>query len=703
VGFIPYSNTKISTDKPFGHLISCAYFAAVSTFIQKYQDGHLWYSMPRGFRAFSYQAFSIVSRLDGGEQVYFPRPNSWQYLGLYSSFCSANSLPCADPSDYYGELISTINGMPVLDYLVQAGRKSALFMDPSIAFNDVVAENQVGLGDLDADEWLDVTFTSNTSTVVRFYTSFRVSNALADTAAVITANTRTHSSSKRDDLNEDSITALERQLLARYDAHFSAHSPLTLRRESGESNPLVNSALKGYKRLKSSVELSSSSRSELPLSMRERQYRLAEATLLALEDGAHKASRVKSSQRESSLKVRRTATGTSLPVLTGGPGEITEYTALSAAQGFLWSYKNTTVIRLTTLAPFEFEDVQRLFSDAVNNRSSRGLDNNLIIDTTGNPGGYLCLLQTLLSYMIPAWSDHSFTSADSLHGLIDIRKSSYMDDLNHITGVTGSVVDPATGTPMAASGGFYNTTVSKTFPYAGHSSATGSYTKKFYGYYCGDSYWMPAATSWFDKILIVTDGRCSSSCAVLTAQLRHHNRIRIMTYGGIWGRDMDTSAIVGGQVQSWAGVVDSRIAWAKAHPTTADSSFTLKQFYHRGEDTPRQFQRVPADYLLPYWAPSFVIPNSLAETNDEEKAILAHLYESALAALDDMPSGLVSAITPIAPVADPVADPPVAAPQYVGTPTAETVSPVDSNQPTGTGYKTLPSFLFVVSLIALFF
>lgn len=135
-------------------------------------------------------------------------------------------------------------------------------------------------------------------------------------------------------------------------------------------------------------------------------------------------------------------------------------------------------------------------------------------------------------------------------------------------------------------------------------------------------------TDWvFKKVLVVTDGLCGSTCAVVSTHLADLDHVDTLVVGGINGQKQQYFSFPGGQVMGYSvllqyaqalGLITSPLM-PRAFPNGAQQSFTFLEIYpwtilnaeqvpkqQAGADprltTPLEFIFDPADFRLPIWS-----------------------------------------------------------------------------------------------------
>jgi hypothetical protein len=674
------------------NLPSSLLFPDINQLFASFLDAHLIYSMPTGYSLFSVRRpFRITSSLDSnGNQIFVAAATSHMTSGTYSALCGNAGLTCTSADTVIGQEVTHIDGVAIKSYVGAQYAKLGLYIDPGVQFNSFTSGFGFSYMPLslmrlpDSDTY---TVTLKSGTTYTFYnwglywiedSNGDLEPALSTTAQLQALNIR--SAKREQNLSSESKNAqLDSALLSKFERFFKDHPVSSLRRDAKNEADMdrLNMALDAMERVRARVvsttsSSSSTSRNPVPLPILFQQ-RMEDSEILNTlihswnQDETPTVVRSATTAKSSSriVKIHKNnkkdvvTSSQEVPLLTGNPNLFTARQSADGGAIQYLSYNGTTVVRLASFSAtsrtsggsISFVPMQNVLRTAVNNRNNAGLGSNLILDVSGNGGGYICLAQSFMAFLASNWESHQYPSSvasDTLFMPYDVRKSTYNNDL-----FEAGFMDPTTDERSPVNGAilgenFYNNGVQKTF-----GSVTGDYSQQFVWTDCSSSSWMDA-TQWFDKILIITDGTCGSACSLFTSGLRQSDKVRMMSYGGFWGDDLDTSSFAGGNVENWDDTVTrlgvSAPSWLKRDPTTADSTFNYREMFLKNGTTPRQFVRIPADYIVPNWdaldVSRFTTVSFLSST---QKQSLADLYSSALVALEDMPSNLLGVGSPSTP------------------------------------------------------
>lgn len=613
------------------------------------QDAHTIYAIPAGYRAFAtIRPFSIVSRLVNGTQRYYSAA-SLMSPDLYMSLCGCDT----DLNSFYGRQILYIDNEPVDQYLQTMGKAYGLYLDAGAQVNNLLSS----ASPFPLQTTAFTSFPSDTVSLVfegdfvgyTFNSYMTTSKNFTSVNDLIALNKPASSKRGAEDSVVDSFTIDETLVLDLLDKQASRKAAQSKQRSSIDSND-VNSVESHADKLRSSIANSEKTGSEkrayqsvTPI-VRFQNVMSAWSAYLAAEINppAVDLSLYPENDKVAPRAAQDFAVNTTqLNITEGTPDYLVTYSESTAMS--YWSYEDTTVIRLKSFYPTDLASFRKLMNTISTSRSTNGLNKNLILDVSGNTGGYVCASYFALSYLSRAWNKATLTGDDILFSPYDFRQSNLSDELfsKGVFGTGSEEISEVTRKSLGAS--FYTDRVPQSY-----DSYSSNYTQRYLWNLCEEAnYKESASATVFDKILIVSDGRCGSACSYFISKLRIANKARVMTYGGIWGKQMDSSTFAGGNVYEWATfIADLRsygnFTWATPMPTSALTAFNFREMYNPGESIPRQFTPMYADWVLPYWDP---LLGSTSLSVASQKEALATLYSSALPLFDEIPSGLLGTNT----------------------------------------------------------
>lgn len=280
--------------------------------------------------------------------------------------------------------------------------------------------------------------------------------------------------------------------------------------------------------------------------------------------------------------------------------------------GLYMSNDNTTgVIKLTSFSPnnyTEFCDAAQQSLAVLAERKS----SNLVIDVLQNGGGYVCLGYNFLRLLVP-------------EDLLDAPPSAYEGeyDLPWVPEVSKALRDSATARENFGLSGYIDATTGNLitedadFYDGGKTSLVGDVpdsrrSGRFFldcddqsppDYSCDLS--QPATTFPKNKILVLSDGYCGSTCSTFMHRLQAGSYGKVAGVGGIMHVPMESNSFAGGftsNIDNLNTVLQGsdRIP---AFPTNRGvSGFAQAEVYDFARrDTPSQFAWSGTDYRFDFW------------------------------------------------------------------------------------------------------
>jgi len=244
--------------------------------------------------------------------------------------------------------------------------------------------------------------------------------------------------------------------------------------------------------------------------------------------------------------------------------------------------------------------------DAVVNRNIK----DVVVDVTGNGGGYVCLAYATLRFLSAAFS------GTALYEGYDYRISPISDQLVDSGAEDGSTkLILGTENPYPDNS-WYSPATTET-----RGGEQGSFTPRW-GFYCGtedqppeDTFWIENAGHYFKKIAIISDGTCGSACNYFVTKFVVSGAAFVLSYGGITGQVMDSCSFAGGDVEDWQSWIEQDLQGPPPYdfydsmnpaplqlPTSAATRFNFAEVYYPGETNPREFNRYPANkHVDTFW------------------------------------------------------------------------------------------------------
>jgi hypothetical protein len=177
----------------------------------------------------------------------------------------------------------------------------------------------------------------------------------------------------------------------------------------------------------------------------------------------------------------------------------------------------------------------------------------VVVDVMQNGGGYVCLGLRLLELLVQEYSD-DHTQVQMRY---DLPHSPLMDA--YVAAVNApdpypdpeaveQILDPATQQSFPDGDAYY---------YPGRNVTQGgqvSWRTNWFALDCREAEalpsggWVPPAFMPPERLVILTDGTCGSTCASFTKIPQEGRKATFVGAGGLWGEGMDVSAFAGGFV-----------------------------------------------------------------------------------------------------------------------------------------------------------
>jgi hypothetical protein len=237
--------------------------------------------------------------------------------------------------------------------------------------------------------------------------------------------------------------------------------------------------------------------------------------------------------------------------------------------------------------------------------------------------GYVCLGIRLIELLIKEYEeDHTLVQMkyDLPHSpLMDL----YIEKVNApnpypVPQDVEQILNPATQEPYPDGKAYY---------YPGNKLSQGgvvSWRTNFFTLDCSEAEAMPAdwkPTSFMppDRLIILTDGTCGSTCASFVKIPQEAEKAVFLGIGGLWGQSMDVCSFAGGFVCN----PDSLAYIAKLSNTTFPSFLTNQKWQFawatwysaRFPSRQTQFTSQDPNYRIPFWTfPHASIPSSITTT-----------------------------------------------------------------------------------------
>ncbi|KAF9284559.1 hypothetical protein BGZ88_009923 [Linnemannia elongata] len=257
----------------------------------------------------------------------------------------------------------------------------------------------------------------------------------------------------------------------------------------------------------------------------------------------------------------------------------------------------------------------------------------LIIDLQNNSGGIICWGRYVLQTLFPNTVDSPYIYSLRASPLAQVlAKATFLYEQDVISPYEG-LVDPATGEEV--------TDASWMTPGDKLHGREGKFSKKITDRFCGavDEIKGAADEALFqpDDILILTNGYCGSTCAVLALQLHERYGVRTVAVGGHHGQSMAFTSFPGGAVQAnntlWVQRVQKvfnsmpiltrtpliESLLPQTLPANGQLAFTFRQVMSANdEDQVSEYMRIPSEFRMDYTSARFRMPSVLWEDVREE-------------------------------------------------------------------------------------
>ncbi|QRV98977.1 peptidase family S41 protein [Ceratobasidium sp. AG-Ba] len=235
------------------------------------------------------------------------------------------------------------------------------------------------------------------------------------------------------------------------------------------------------------------------------------------------------------------------PILAGGDGQLKAYILPD----------NKTGVLMVGSFGGDYEKFQTDTLAALNKFKSSGVQ-QLIVDTTGNGGGYVCLGEFLINAL--AGTKFGYAGFESTTRANPLSRKIVAADIAQ--GIDYMFYSPnnwafLNNTPQPSN---YNYIEPPTnFIINGQKD---SVSKRFYDICTPYDVELPAEPAFPpSKILIVGNGLCGSTCALFSGVAYERLGIKVITFGGNPGAPMNFNGLAGNQVLEWANL-DSEIKTA---------------------------------------------------------------------------------------------------------------------------------------------
>lgn len=296
----------------------------------------------------------------------------------------------------------------------------------------------------------------------------------------------------------------------------------------------------------------------------------------------------------------------------------------------------TAVFRLGTESPNKQENYKAGFYQNIDNgfaaMEAAGAK-RLIIDLQNNSGGIICWGRYVLQTLFPNTVDSPYIYSLRASPLAQaLAKATFLYDQDS-NSPYGGLVDPVTGEEVL-NDSWMN-------PGDKLKGRNGNFSKKITDRLCGavDEIKGAADDALFEAedIIILSNGYCGSTCAVLALQLHERYGVRTVAVGGHHGQSMAFTSFPGGAVQAnntlWVQRVQKVFNSMPIHvqtpelktlvpnplPANGQLAFTFRQIMSASdEEQVSEYMRIPSEFRMDYTSARFRMPSVLWEDVREE-------------------------------------------------------------------------------------
>jgi hypothetical protein len=329
-------------------------------------------------------------------------------------------------------------------------------------------------------------------------------------------------------------------------------------------------------------------------------------------------------------------------VPTNSPYYISCFTqTMSSENASIAEIQRVLVMKVASFSPpGEYLDAWAGFLDEAQQCLSTEYD-LVVVDVMQNGGGYVCLGLRLIELLVQEYNeDHVKVQMnyDLPHSPL---MTTYIDVVNAPNPypdpqAVEQILDRATQQPFPDGKAYY---------YPGRNVTQGgvvSLRTNWFSLDCTEAEAMPA-NGWVpprymppEKLVILTDGTCGSTCASFTKIPQEHGKATFVGAGGLWDQSMDVSSFAGGfvcnpdylwNIANWSGTTFPKFA------TNQRWQFGWAAWYSaKLPSRPIQFTSQDPDYREAFWGFPHASINSTV-TSDMVSALYDRVIDSTIARL----------------------------------------------------------------------
>jgi len=278
------------------------------------------------------------------------------------------------------------------------------------------------------------------------------------------------------------------------------------------------------------------------------------------------------------------------------------------------------VIKIPTFGPASNSQFAKDFQVALFMAKLNNIK-QLIIDLIGNGGGEECFAYSMSKYLYPMEYQVDY---QELYGKTDMIQSELGAALagaaaataatgdannlwhpNHWRNVNGTVFNSADWftQPITHERGGISDKYSQIIKE--------NYCQSFFDYFDYKS--APVAVNYYapDDIILISNGRCASTCALFSRRLQESKRVKTVVVGGVLNTEQQISQVPGGQVYELQEILDDLVRYNLTNhaaapsdlPTFARFRFAIRETYSYSaalNHLPLEFAFLPSDFRLMY-------------------------------------------------------------------------------------------------------
>lgn len=233
----------------------------------------------------------------------------------------------------------------------------------------------------------------------------------------------------------------------------------------------------------------------------------------------------------------------------------------------------------------------------------------IVVDVMQNGGGYVCLGLRLIELLVKEYEeDHTLVQMK-----YDLPHSSLMDLYIEKVNDPNPYPDPAAVEPILNPSTQEPYTDGKAYYYPGNKLTQGgvvSWRTNFFTLDCQEAEAMPVnwkPTNFMppDRLIILTDGTCGSTCASFVKIPQEAGKATFLGVGGLWGQSMDVCSFAGGFVckpEYLQYIAEMSGTTFPSFLTNQKWQFAWATWYSaRFPSRQTQFTTQDPNYRLPFW------------------------------------------------------------------------------------------------------